>query len=259
MAYDHEKIKAEGDRFSEVSLETSDGIQLFVNHYRRGYEKVIILAHGWRNAKDTYSFKMLSGMFSQAYDVICFDFRGHGRSGGLFTWTTHEDIDLRAAIDYAKRNRYQKIGVVGFSLGAAISIIEGSKNRDIDSLIAVSPPHDFWKIDYHFWEKDIVADLKIIFGPKGEGRTIRSGNMFLDKIRPIDVVDQISPTPLHLIHGEGDWLIKSYHSRMLYEKAHDPKRITIFSQEGHADIIFDNSPEEFQDVCLEWFEQTLHD
>jgi acyl-[acyl-carrier-protein]-phospholipid O-acyltransferase / long-chain-fatty-acid--[acyl-carrier-protein] ligase len=241
----------------EVEIMTEDNVQIWLNHYKRGNTKVIILAHGWRNSKDNYLFKLISGMFTKMYDVICFDFRGNGKSGGLFSWVSDEHLDLRATIDYALRCGYQRIGVVGFSLGAASTIIECSKNRNVNSVIVISAPLDFWKIDYHFWEEDIAKDLKIIFGPKGYGRTLRSGNPFHAKIRPIDVVHKISPTPLHFIHGDADWLIKPYHSKELYLNAAEPKKLTMLTGEGHADRIYDSNPQLFEKICFEWFAETL--
>ena len=61
-------------------------------------------------------------------------------------------------LNYAKSN-YQKIGVVGFSLGAATSIITASREDLIDSLIAVSAPVEFEKIEYCFWDLDVENDI----------------------------------------------------------------------------------------------------
>jgi len=147
--------------------------------------------------------------------------------------------------------------VIGFSLGAAIAIIEGAKNPQIDSVVSVGGCCDFWKIDYHFWEKEAATDMKIVFGPKGEGRTIRPGNPFEEKVKPTDVIAQISPRPVHMIHGEDDWLIKPYHSEELYAAAKEPKRLTLVPGEGHADTIYDRAPKVFEKVCLDWFRETL--
>ncbi len=241
----------------EVEIMTEDNVQIWLNHYKRGNTKAIIIAHGWRNNKDNYLFRLISGMFTKMYDVICFDFRGNGKSGGLFSWVSQDHLDLRATIQYAQRSGYQRIGVIGFSLGAASTLIECSENRNVHSIIVVSPPLDFWKIDYHFWEEDIAKDLKIIFGPKGYGRTLRSGNPFHAKTRPIDVVEKIAPTPLHFIHGDADWLIKPYHSKEMYLRAKEPKKLTMLTGEGHADRIYDSNPQLFEQICFEWFAETL--
>ena len=46
--------------------------------------RLLILAHGFFNNKDVYLFKGISKELSEHYDVIAFDFRGHGKSSGAF-------------------------------------------------------------------------------------------------------------------------------------------------------------------------------
>ena len=241
----------------DLTVLTEDNHKIIFDHYTKGFPEVIILAHGFYNNKDTYLFKKIAKMFAKKYDVISFDFRGHGRSDGLFCWTSKEDKDLRCVIDWSKKMKYKKIGVIGFSLGAAIALIEGSKTKDINSIIAVSSPYDFWKMNYHFWKEEMFNDLKLNLGYKGKGKCIRPGNPFSKKVSPINIVDKISPKPVLFLHGEKDWLINPSHSRKLFNKAKQPKQIYIIKGAGHAEKIFDSFPEQFEKRCLDWFAETL--
>jgi 1,2-diacylglycerol 3-alpha-glucosyltransferase len=236
---------------------TEDGKRIAFFHVKGGFSKVVIVAHGFYTNKDTVLFKGMADAFSKEYDVIVFDFRGHGKSSDVFTWTAHEQKDLRAIIAYAKENRYAKIGVVGFSLGAAIALIEASCHHNIDSVIAVSTPADLGSINYHFWEKEMWEDLKLNFGIKGRGKGVRPGSLSLQKTRPRDIVDKVSPTPVLFLHGEKDWLVKVRHSQFLFDKAKDPKALTIIKDGGHAERMFDAFPEQFMKVCLDRFRETL--
>ncbi|MGA2775379.1 MAG: alpha/beta fold hydrolase [Candidatus Omnitrophota bacterium] len=238
---------------------TEDGKRIALIHVKGGFSKVIIIAHGFYNNKDTFLFRGITEAFSKEYDVIVFDFRGHGKSSDVFTWTAREQKDLRAIIVYAKDNRYTKIGVIGFSFGAAIAMIEASHHQNIDSLIAVSAPADLRSINYHFWEKDMWEDLKLNFGIKGQGKGVRLGSLSLEKIRPIDIVDKISPTPVLFVHGEKDWLVKPNHSQRLFEKAKNPKALTIIKDGGHAERMFDVFPDQFMKICLDRFRKTLEE
>jgi pimeloyl-ACP methyl ester carboxylesterase len=186
-----------------------------------------------------------------------FDFRGHGKSSDVFTWTALEQKDLQAITAYAKKNNYEKIGVIGFSLGAAIALIEASFHHNIDSVIAVSPPADLGRINYHFWEKDMWEDLKLNFGAKGRGKLVRMGSPSLQKVRPSDIASSISPVPVLFLHGEKDWLIKPSHSRLLFHKAKEPKALTIMEDGGHAERMFDVFPDQFMKICLDRFKGTL--
>lgn len=239
-------------------LKTADGYQIAFDHYKQGNSSVVILSHGFFNNKDAYLFKSMAEKFSLHFDVISFDYRGHGKSNGLFSWTSNETEDLRTVIAFAKQYGYEKIGVIGFSLGGAIALIEASENGDIDTVISVSAPFDFWKINYRFWEREMFNDLMLNLGPKGKGKGIRPGNPFLPKIKPIDVVDKVSPRPVLFVHGRNDWLIYFEHSEKLFQKAKEPKNIIFVDDAGHAEKIFDEKPDEFMNICTDWFTKTLN-
>ncbi|MDD5680257.1 MAG: alpha/beta fold hydrolase [Candidatus Omnitrophica bacterium] len=246
-----------GESKPDLYVMTEDGKRIALSHIKRGFSKVVIIAHGFYTNKDTVLFKRMTDAFSKEYDVIAFDFRGHGESSDVFTWTALEQKDLQAVINYAKENHYVKISVIGFSLGAAIALIEAGCHKNIDSVIAVSTPSDLGSINYHFWEKDMWADLMLNFGIKGWGKGVRPGSPSLQKTRPIDIVDKISPTPILFLHGEKDWLIKPSHSQRLFERAKDPKALAIIKDGGHAERMFDVFPEQFMKICLDRFRETL--
>lgn len=242
-----------------VTLTTSDNQRIEAVHHEQGFKKVVILAHGFFNAKDAYLFRMIAQALASYYDVVAFDFRGHGKSSGLFTWTAKECADLRCVIDYVKTCGYESIGLMGFSLGAAISLLETARNPDVKSLIAVSAPYDFWKIDYQFWKPAMLDDLKLNLGHKARGKGVRPGHPWEPKIAPIDVVERISPRPVLFLHGAQDWLINVRHSQELYNKAKEPKKIVILEKCGHAETMFDQQPDQFMQPCLEWFDNTLQE
>ena len=240
-----------------VTLQTKDHHRIEAVHYGQGSKKAVVLAHGFFNAKDAYLFREISKALAVHYDVVAFDFRGHGKSSGLFTWKSKECADLEAVIAYVKEQGYGAIGLMGFSLGAAISLIEAAKNPDIKTVIAVSAPYDFWKIDYHFWKPSMLDDLRLNLGYKAKGKGIRPGHPWEAKVAPIDVVDRISPRPVLFLHGAEDWLINPRHSRKLYDRAKEPKKLVILEKVGHAETMFDQQPDQFMKPCLEWFANTL--
>ena len=129
---------------------TEDAHKIFYDHYQSGHDSVAVIAHGFFNSKDSELIRRVAMELSCFIDVITFDFRGHGKSEGVFHWTSKEYLDLEAVLKQANA-KYQKTGLIGFSLGAATSIITASRKNKVDSLIAVSAPTEFEKIDYKFW------------------------------------------------------------------------------------------------------------
>jgi len=241
----------------EVFVISEGKVKIAINHYNSSQRKsVIIICPGFFMSKDARPFREMSEDFFKYFDVITMDFRGHGKSSGLFTFTACEPEDLRAVIKYAK-DLYPKIGVLGFSLGAAIAIIDIARNKDIHSLIAVSAPTDFRKIENKFLNKDalVPAMHKFEFGVSFD---TRMGNMFLKKIKPIDVIGKIEGVPLLLIAGQKDPIVYPWHAEKLYEIARDPKSITKFKNGLHAEELYLKNKDEFVKICKDWFIQALN-
>lgn len=237
-------------------LLTVDRQQIHYDHYKNGFDKVVIVVHGFFNSKDAVLLKELSVELSADYDVLIFDFRGHGKSSGLFYWTTQEYRDLEAVLEYAK-GQYRKIGVIGFSLGAATSLITAARSRDMDSLVSVSAPVDFLKIEYCFWRLDPYRD--IYYNIAGEGRIgkgIRPGPFWEKKERPIDIAGKIK-IPVFYIHGQSDWLIKPWHSQELYKNTQSPKKLAIIENGPHAEYLILTHKEKTVRLIRDWFKQTL--
>lgn len=235
---------------------TEDQKKIYYDHYRCGHSKAVILAHGFFNSRKAVLFKDMAAALIDDYDVVVFDFRGHGESGGPFHWTAKEHLDLIAVLDYCRRD-YEKIGVVGFSLGAAASIIAAARSDLISSLIAVSAPTQFNKIEFHFWKMGIMEN--IIYNVFQEGRIgkgVVPGNLWLKKVKPIDVVQDIK-VPVFFLQGKKDWLVLPWHAEKLYAKAVGKKRLEIVPEGTHGEYLFRRDREGTIRFFKEWFSLTL--
>ena len=244
------------NEFNEIKVKSVDEVEIAFNELYTGKDKVIIICHGIMQSKDSQIFTKMAMEFEENYDVINMDLRGHGRSGGGCTLTSMEVQDLKAVVDYA-RQRQKKVGVIGFSLGAATAILESAEYKNIDSLILVSPFTKISKVDFKFWKRDATQTTPTKEFIIDTNRRIKIGNIFLFKTAPIAVVDKISPAPVLFLHGKEDWVIDCSHSQELYEKAKEPKKLVIFEDAFHAEYIYEKFPEKFIEVCLGWFEETM--
>ena len=72
--------------------------------------------------------------------VITFDFRGHGRSGGVSTLGDLEIRDVDVALRYARELGYQRVATVGFSMGASIVLRHAGLIGGADAVVSVSGP-----------------------------------------------------------------------------------------------------------------------
>lgn len=236
-------------------LTTPDKQKITYTHYNAGHQQVVIIAPGFFNSKDSLLIKKLKDDLIDRYDVLIFDFRGHGKSSGLFTWTSKENLDLETVLDYAK-NKYQKIGIISFSFGAAVSIRVLTERNDIASLIAISAPYDCSKIEYHFWNLDLENDIFYNLGAGKTGKGIRSGPFWLAKKKPIDLVDKLK-CPVLYIHGDKDWVTGYAHSQKLYEKTKVKKKLAIIKNGSHAEYLLRKNEQETINLIRDWLEETL--
>jgi len=236
---------------------TDDGIAIIFDLYRQAdHGALVIICPGFFQSKDTATFQRLADALAHDRDILCMDFRGHGHSSGLYTFSTREGADLEAVLDWAKA-RYQRLGVIGFSLGAAIALNALSRDNDkIRSLVAVSAPCAFEEIEFKWWTPQAIRT-----GLQGlePGAGCRLGNLFLKKARPIDSIRQLFGVSILLIHGTNDPIVHPRHSRKLYEAAPERKRLELIEGGGHAGELYRRNPTRFLAIVQPWLEATLGD
>ena len=80
-----------------TTLVTEDGVPIDAVHLPGPKDLAIILAHGFTLSWQHPRVWRIARQFNLAAGVIAFDFRGHGRSGGLSTLGDLEINDLDVA------------------------------------------------------------------------------------------------------------------------------------------------------------------
>jgi pimeloyl-ACP methyl ester carboxylesterase len=237
------------------AVTTDDGVEISLDVYaQNGHGQALIVCPGFFKSKETRTFQRLAQALNGSRDVVVMDFRGHGRSGGLYTFSAREEADLTAVLRWAQ-DRYQALGVLGFSLGAAIAINTLRQlSHKVQSLAAVSAPSAFEEIEFKFWTPEAIRR-----GVQGlePGAGCRPGNVFLKKERPIDSVRALGAIPKLFLHGTRDVIVGVEHSRRLYEAAAGSRHLHIIEGGSHAEALFRDDPHGFTRLMLDWFDQTL--
>jgi alpha-beta hydrolase superfamily lysophospholipase len=240
---------------SEHQLRTHDGVTISLDRWHQdGRDAVLILCPGFFQSKDTATFRRMSETLAAGRDVLSMDFRGHGRSGGFYTFSAREGADLEAVLDWA-RGRYARIGIVGFSMGGAIAINTVGRHQDqVQSVIVVSAPCAFEEIEFQFWTPEAMRT-----GLQGlePGAGCRPGSPLLEKARPLDTIKAFRALPVLLIHGTNDMIVGVRHSHRLYAAAPEPKRLAIIEGGSHAEALFRDDPQGFIEQVNTWLTRTL--
>ena len=239
------------NNITKKGITTQDNTKIRFNHYENNKKDVVIISPGWCMTKDSKSFLKISEIFINNFDVITIDYRGHGESGGFFTFGAKEILDLEAVINYAKENyNYEKINLVGFSLGASTSLIAASNLNFINAIIAVSPPSNFAKIENHMWKKAAWYETIKKF-ELNRFLSIRPSIIPHKKIKTIDIIKKIKSKTLFIAGGK-DPTVYPWHTEELYKNATCKKEYKLFKDGYHAEDLYLYYPEEFKTLCSHW-------
>ncbi len=124
-------------------LETADGVSLEARAwFAQGHPPAtVVLAHGFSaHTSDPHVVAVAEMLQRRGLDVVSYDARGHGRSGGQSTLGDLEAHDVAAAVAVASL-RSERVLVVGASMGA-IAVLRHAAASDaaVDGVVLVSCP-----------------------------------------------------------------------------------------------------------------------
>ncbi|MBQ7908797.1 MAG: alpha/beta hydrolase [Elusimicrobiaceae bacterium] len=245
--------------YEKISFITEDGIRLrgwFIA--REGSNKTIIFMHGWgMNRGDI--FKNTYFMHDLGYNLMYFDFRALGESGGNTSSIGYLEIrDLQAAIKFLKENYPQaseKIGIYGLSMGGMVAICEGAQNPAVDCVVAEASYYSFRRVVTRWaWVHNRVPYLPLI--PIVLHYIRRELNANPEHFSPRYNVSKISPKPLFIIHGACDNLVPAAQAKKLYRKAGQPKQIWIVPNARHNKCA-EEGGFEYKQKLAEFFQKYL--
>lgn len=204
----------------DIWCESADGIRLHGLRIRptlfppRG---TILLFHGNAENVRTHVNAVL-WLVAAGYQVVAFDYRGYGQSGGT------PDIpgvngDGMAALDAVFRMKgvdRDRVAVLGQSLGGAVAIYAAANSpwkRDIKALI----------IDSAFAGYQRVVRDKLIAGIITFPLAWPASWTVEDGYSPERWIGSVAPVPVIVIHGTKDAIVPFSHGELLYRLAKEPK------------------------------------
>jgi len=175
-------------------------------------ERVVILVHG-RDDSRTKAFAGHFVEFAKAFhekgiSVLMIDLRGHGESSDArYTFGLKERRDVLGAVDWLEEKGYEpgKIGVFGYSLGAASVIGAAAEEDDIGAIAIDSAFSEILPILERNVQKETGLP-KIFIIPTVWMTRLLYGYDFTES-RPINEISKIQPRPLMLIHCDTDDVI----------------------------------------------------
>jgi dipeptidyl aminopeptidase/acylaminoacyl peptidase len=212
--------------------------RLYVPDENRTSFPVVCICHGIPSGNpanpDDGGYPLLAEQIcSREFAVFIFNFRGAGTSGGnldIYGWTR----DLTAVIDYLyEQPEIDKsfLALLGFSAGAAVSVFTAAHDRRVTSVIACSCPAEFGFLD----PESALERFRSIgtIRDKDFPNSVSEWAEGFRKVSPVNYIQDITPRPVTIIHGEDDEVVPVSHAYRLFDKAGEPKRLYTVPGAGH--------------------------
>lgn len=226
--------------------------------------RLIVVLHGKDGVRDDPSIgltPLASALAHAGYEVLLFDLRGHGESeGDRFSLGWYERRDLQGALDWAQARGYSRIGVYGFSMGAATAILTAAEDRRIAAVAEDSGYADLDQI--------LAAQIPLRSGLPGlytPGVILMTRLMYgadAAKIRPDLAMAALRDRPVLILHGAADTYVPAANAERLWAARYgpdgDPGRVYlhIFPGAGHVKS-FKTDPDAYLAVVLHFWQTAL--
>jgi alpha-beta hydrolase superfamily lysophospholipase len=228
--------------FEEVEFHSADGTTLrgWWIPARTPSSRTLVFCHGIAANRTIFLPFVDVGDWLDA-NILMFDLRGHGDSGGrTISLGYREKEDVLAAIAYArcaKSAQARQVVGMGVSMGAATLA---------QAAAVVEPPLDAVILDSCFTSTSDMTHAVFNRFPPACEPWLRTMGLPLADWHAGCPMSAVSPeasignlrAPVLFLHSHGDPLIPSEHAYRLYFGAAEPKSLCVFELEGHCDGFF---------------------
>lgn len=233
-------------------LSTSDGLSLRTWYYP-GDNGAAILALGGMGGALGENLPPVEFLIHAGFGVLQIDSRACARPASVVTLGAKEVLDAEAGLSFLRsRPEVEKIGIFGFSMGAATAVRTAARQVDIAAVVAEG---GYFNLGEDFVEPESQINLlyrTFLYTIAGAYQFFSGVNPW--QVSPIDDLPSISPRPLLLIYGEGE--AGSGRALAQFDAAREPKTLWIVPGGAHGSN-FAASPGEYQSRIVEFFNAAL--
>jgi fermentation-respiration switch protein FrsA (DUF1100 family) len=227
----------------EVELVTADRISFGAWHFRQPGSPQTVIVSGGHKGQRTNSLGISAALWRKGFNVILYSYRGMpGSDRAPITFGIKEVLELQAVIAFArKRIPHARIGLLGYSMGAVVSLLGAAGEPGVEALVLDSPFSDLRTL----LAENVRRTGRLPGAPfvwlAGLMLRLRSGSRLSD-CSPQAVLSSLEPRPLFFIHGGADEITSVNHSRRLYDAYRGPREIWIVQGAPHTGAYFADRP-----------------
>jgi len=221
-------------------------------------DKIVVMAHGFVSDKDRPRYIGIAQLLAEnGFAALRFDFGGCGESYKSGITVRGWVEDLTSAINFVKEEGYSKIGLIGYSLGALISL--EVYNSIIKSILLFAPVTKGADRLQTILDEDKVS--RADFEKQGyviktrRGREFKIEKEYFEERKAVNQKELLSRVkcPVLIVHGSEDDSVPLSHSEkaMNYLSSNSELKI-IQGADHHLEIIHG-----IDKMALDWFKRYL--
>jgi len=229
--------------YEEVELLTADGVNFGAWLFRQPGSPQTVIVSGGHKGQRQGSLGISAALWRKGFNVILYSYRGMpGSDRAPITFGIKEVLELQAVIAFArKRISNARIGLLGFSMGAVVSLLGAAGEPGVQALVLDSPFSDLRMLlienvrrtsklpgSPFVWLADCMLWLRT--------------KSWMSECSPREVLSSLEPRPLFFIHGGADEITSVNHSRRLYDAYRGPREIWIVQGAPHTGAYFADRP-----------------
>jgi fermentation-respiration switch protein FrsA (DUF1100 family) len=218
-----------------VELVTADGINFGAWLFRQPGSPQTVIVSGGHKGQRQGSLGISAALWRKGFNVILYSYRGWpGSDRAPITFGIKEVLELEAVIAFArKRIPNARIGLLGYSMGAVVTLLGAAGEPGVQALVLDSPFSDLRSV----LVENVRRAIKLPGGPfvwlAGLMFRMRTG-LRLSESSPHTILSSLEPRPLFFIHGGADQLVSVRHGRRLYDAYRGPREIWIVQGAPHT-------------------------
>ena len=243
-----------GIGYEDVTFTTEDGVTLsgWLIPAARKTRASVVLMHG-------YSWNRLPWLagfvpwLQRRYNVLQFDFRGHGSSDdALITLGTLEQRDVAAAVHFLAGRGLGPIALMGVSMGGSVAIM-AAPDLPVAAVVA-----DAAYADLRNPISNRMREAGYPMAALGSRLVVGAASLRARaRLRsPIRRVAGIAPRGLLLIAPSDDRTVSPQQSQRMYDVAGEPKELFVVDGAAHADA-HAAAPEAYERRVLDFLARHL--
>lgn len=200
----------------------------------------IIMCPGYRS-KRADMLGLCGQLWKAGHNVLVFEYYGHGALVGKPVTLGYREInDFMGAVAYARqRAPYARLGAVGFSMGAAVSIMACARTNEVEALVCDSAFATHRSAVAYAVKRSLHLPFALFIWVTDLLLWLRAGYHF-NQVEPLRDIGRIAPRPVLIIHGLKDSIVNPKDAPCLYEAAGEPKELWLLPDADHCGAYFED-------------------